>query len=178
MIIAEIVGYIVKRVFVDNGSAIDVISTYILNWIDPLHRIPIEPSTRKHHSFNTDYYTLKGEIRLTVKVGSMCVTSTFVVIEGCQPFNVLLGRPWMISMDCIVSTNHQGLKLVFGHQIHTIRANPNPFKCCPYQDDFDDIPITRKPQLERYVLVGATMDDSLPTHSHPIQVRVGEVPSQ
>ena len=51
-----------------------------------------------------------GSIELAVTAGEIRKIVEFIVIDRPAPFNAILGRPWLYSMEAVPSTYHQCLK--------------------------------------------------------------------
>ncbi|XXG59194.1 hypothetical protein AAC387_Pa04g1317 [Persea americana] len=52
----------------------------------------------------------KGKISLRVQVGGACRQVDFLVVDVPSPYNVIMGRTWLHSMEAVPSTRHQKLK--------------------------------------------------------------------
>ena len=52
----------------------------------------------------------KGRISLKVQVGGASMQADFLVVDVPSPYNVIMGRTWLHSMETVPSTCHRKLK--------------------------------------------------------------------
>jgi hypothetical protein len=65
----------------------------------------------------------KGIICKEVMVGSKTVPMTFLVVDMKGCYNVLLGRDWIHTNDCVPSTLHQCIIQWIGDEVEMVQAN-------------------------------------------------------
>ena len=69
-----------------------------------------------------------GSIILPIRVGPLIKYVLFQVLDMELAYNILLGCPWIHSMQVVSSTFHQCLKFPHNGQEITIKGVPNPFQ--------------------------------------------------
>lgn len=74
--------------------------------------------------------TLEGKISLPIRLGPVVQETIFHVVNFDLPYNILLGCPWIHSMQVIPSTYHQCIKFPHNGVKITIHADPKPFAYC------------------------------------------------
>ena len=52
----------------------------------------------------------KGRISLKVQVGGASMLADFLVVDAPSPYNAIMGRTWLHSIEAIPSTRHHKLK--------------------------------------------------------------------
>ena len=57
---------------------------------------------------------LKGQIRLSIQVGSKVVEVDFIVVDTYSPYTAIMARPWLYTMGAISSTLHLKVKYPSG----------------------------------------------------------------
>ena len=85
----------VRRVLIDNGSAINVIFLDTLRKMDfDLRRV--EPAKTKFTGFNGEVKVPEGRITLPVTVGDSSNHATtmdeFQIVDSFSPYNIIIGR--------------------------------------------------------------------------------------
>ena len=70
----------------------------------------------------------KGKISLRVQIGGASKQVNFLVVDVPSPYNVIMGRTWLHSMEAVLSTHHQKLKFPLENQsgrieVVTVRGN-------------------------------------------------------
>ncbi|KAJ8632913.1 hypothetical protein MRB53_026249 [Persea americana] len=77
----------------------------------------------------------KGKISLRVQVGGACRQVDFLVVNVPSPYNVIMGRTWLHSMEAVPSTRHQKLKFPLENQsgrtdVITVRGDRHMARQC------------------------------------------------
>lgn len=62
-----------------------------------------------------------------VVVGFKVTRSTFFEIEGKSSYAMILGIDWTHTSECVLSTLHHKLMVLFGDKVEVIEADQNPF---------------------------------------------------
>ena len=98
-------GYDVKRVMIDQGSAIEIM------YPDLYKGLGLKPENLTTYSsplvsLEGKMVVLKGQIRLPVQVGTDVVEVDFIVVDSFSPYTAIMGRPWLHSLEAVSSTLH------------------------------------------------------------------------
>ena len=109
VVMLRIGGYDVKRVLVDQGSAVEVM------YPDLYKGLKLKPENLTTYdsplvSFEGKTVTPKGLIRLPIQTGSDIVEVDFIVINAYSPYTVIVARPWLHALGAVSSTLHQKVK--------------------------------------------------------------------
>ncbi|KAK5804510.1 hypothetical protein PVK06_032159 [Gossypium arboreum] len=112
-------GYIIPNVFIDNGSALNVMP------LATLSRIPIDLSyLRPCHStvraFDGTRREVMGKIDIPLEVGPYIYNVEFQVMDITPLYNCLLGRPWIHSAGAVPSSLHQKVKFIMDGCLVTV----------------------------------------------------------
>ena len=85
-------GYDVKRVMVDQGSAVEIMNPDLYKG---LGLKPKDLTTYSSHliSFEGKMVVPKGQIRLPVQAGTDVVKVDFIVVDAFSPYTAIMGRP-------------------------------------------------------------------------------------
>ena len=92
VIILRIGGYDVKRVMVDQGSAVEIIYPDLFKGLN-LRTEDLTPYNSPLVSFEGKVIIPKGQIRLPVQTGSETVEADFIVVDAYSPYIVIVARP-------------------------------------------------------------------------------------
>ena len=57
-------------------------------------------------SFEGKMVVLKGQIRLSVQVGTDVVEVDFIVVDAFSPYTAIMGRPWLHTLGVVSFTLH------------------------------------------------------------------------
>ena len=102
-------GYDVKRVLVDQGSAVEVM------YSDLCKGLNLKPEDLTAYdsplvSFEGKTVTPRGQIRLLIQTGSDVVEVDFIVVDAYSPYTAIVARPWLHALGVVSSTLHQKVK--------------------------------------------------------------------
>ena len=102
-------GYDVKRVLVDQGSAMEVM------YPDLYKGLNLKPEDLSAYdsplvSFEGKTVTPKGQIRLPIQTGSDVAEVDFIVVDAYSPYTTIVARPWLHALRAVSSTLHQKVK--------------------------------------------------------------------
>ncbi|XP_065622799.1 uncharacterized protein LOC136064685 [Quercus suber] len=101
-------GYDVKRVMVDQGSAVEIMYPDLYKGLN-LKLDDLTPYCSPLVSFEGRMVT-KGQIRLLVQTGSEVVEVDFIVVDVYSPYTAIVARPWLHTLGAVSSTLHQKVK--------------------------------------------------------------------
>ena len=99
VITLRIGGYDVKRVLVDQGSAVEIMYHDLYKDLTA-YDSPLV-------SFEGKTVTPKGLIRLPIQTDSDVVEVDFIVVDVYSPYLVIMASPWLHALRAIFSTLHQ-----------------------------------------------------------------------
>ena len=98
-------NFAVKRVMIDNGSALNICTLKFIKQAGYTEAdIISEVITIK--AYDNLERTSEGTILLPIKVGPVIQETLCHVIDLNLPFNILLSHPWIHAMKAIPSTYH------------------------------------------------------------------------
>ena len=119
VITLQIGGYDVKRVMVDQGSAIEIMYPDLYRGLN-LRAEDLTPYSSPLVSFEGTVIIPKGQIRLPVQTGSKTVEVDFIVVDAYSPYTAIVARPWLHTLGVVSSTLHQKVKYPSEGQIKEI----------------------------------------------------------
>ncbi|XP_075504382.1 uncharacterized protein LOC142541807 [Primulina tabacum] len=126
---ARVAKYDVHRVFVDNGSSVNVIFKEALVQMD-LHEYQLEAVETALFGFAGHAVYPEREITLPLTLGSGDLTKTvmtvFTTVDAPSSYNIILGRPAMNEMRAVASTYHQKIKFSVRGQVGEELAGISP----------------------------------------------------
>lgn len=88
----KIGGYDVKRVFIDEGSGVEIMYPNLYRWLN-LKPEDLTAYNSPLVSFDAKVFILRGQIRLPVQVGSEVVKVDFIVVNAHSPYTTIVARP-------------------------------------------------------------------------------------
>ena len=102
-------GYDVKRVLVDQGSAVEVM------YPDLYKGLKLRPEDLTAYdsplvSFEGKTVTPRGQVRLPIQTGSNVVEVDFIVVDAYSPHTTIVARPWLHALGAVSFTLHQRVK--------------------------------------------------------------------
>ena len=119
VITLRIGGYNVKRVMVDQGSVVEIM--YPDLYKGPSLRVEdLMSYSSPLVSFEGKVIIPKGQIRLSVQIGSETVGVDFIVVDAYSPYTAIVARPWLNTLGAVSSTLHQKIKYPSKGQIEEI----------------------------------------------------------
>ena len=106
VIALRIGGYDVKRVMVDQGSAVGIICPDLYKGLN-LKSKDLTPYSSPLVSFEGKHIIPKGQIRLPVQTDSEVVEVDLIVVDAYSPYTAIVTRPWLHTLGAVSSTLHQ-----------------------------------------------------------------------
>ena len=102
-------GYDVRRVLVDQGSAVEIM------YLDLFKGLNLRPEDLTAYespliSFEEKTVIPKGQIRLPIQTDSEVVEVDFIVVDSYSPYIVIMARSWLHALAAVSSTLHQKVK--------------------------------------------------------------------
>ena len=105
MVTLRIGGYDVKRVMIDQGSAVEIMYPDLFRGLN-LKLENLITYSSPLVSFKGKMVIPNGQIRLPVQTGSDVVGVDFIVVDAFSPYTVIMGRPWLHTLGAVSSTLH------------------------------------------------------------------------
>ncbi|XP_065622951.1 uncharacterized protein LOC136064751 [Quercus suber] len=115
-------GYDVKRVMVDQGSAVEIMYSDLYKGLN-LKLDDLTPYCSPLVSFEGRIVTPKGQIRLPVQTGSEVVEVDFIVVDVYSPYTAIVARPWLHTLGAVSSPLHQKVKYPCEGRVCEIRGD-------------------------------------------------------
>ncbi|XP_065619259.1 uncharacterized protein LOC136063184 [Quercus suber] len=122
-------GYDVKRVMVDQGSAVEIIYPDLYKGLNLTHD-DLTPYSSPLVSFEGRIVTPKGQIWLPVQTGSEVVEVDFIVVDVYSPYTAIVVRPWLHTLGAVSSTLHQKVKYPFEGRVCEICGDQSSARQC------------------------------------------------
>ena len=122
-------GYDVKRVLVDQGSAVEVMYPDLYKGLN----LKLEDLTAYDSplvSFEGKTITPKGQIRLPIQTGLDMVEMDFIVVDAYSLYTAIVARPWLHTLGAVSSTLHQKVKYPSEGQVKEIVGNQTMARQC------------------------------------------------
>ena len=112
-------GYNVKRVMVDQDSAVEIMYPDLYKGLN-LKAEDLTPYSSPLVSFEGKIIIPKGQVRLPMQTGSEVVEVDFIIVDAYSPYTAIVARPWLHTLGAVSSTLHQKVKYPSGGQIKEI----------------------------------------------------------
>ena len=105
VVMLRIGGYDVKRVLVDQGSAVEIM------YPDQYKGLNLKPEDLTAYdsplvSFERKTVTPRGQIKLPIQTSSKVVEVDFIVVDAYSPYTAIVARHWLHALEAIFSTLH------------------------------------------------------------------------
>ena len=102
-------GYDVRRVLVDQGSAVEIM------YPDMYKGLNLKPKDLTAYesplvSFKGKTVIPKGQIKLPIQTDSEIVKVDFILVDSYSPYTAIVARPWLHALGAVSSTLHQKVK--------------------------------------------------------------------
>ena len=129
VITLQIGGYDVKRVMVDQGSAVEIMYLDLYKGLN-LKAEDLTPYSSLLVSFEGKIIIPKGQIRLPVQTGSEVVEVDFIIVDAYSPYTTVVAKPWLHTLGAVSSALHQKVKYPFEGQIKEILGDQSMARQC------------------------------------------------
>ncbi|GJV88935.1 reverse transcriptase domain-containing protein [Tanacetum coccineum] len=124
---AEVGGHFIHRMYVDGGSASEIMYEHCFNKLLPEVKSRMVPATAPLIGFSGEIIWPLGQISLLVKIRdaehSTSAFMNFVVVRSASPYNRIIGRPGIRKIQAVPSTAHGMLKFPVEGGVLTIRSS-------------------------------------------------------
>ena len=121
--------YDVKRVMVDQGSAVEIMYPDLYKGLN-LNAEDLTPYSSPLVSFEGKIIIPKSQIRLLVQTSSEVVEVDFIVVDTYSPYTAIVARPWLHTLGAVSSTLHQKVKYPSEGQIKEILGDQSMVRQC------------------------------------------------
>ncbi|GJU59598.1 reverse transcriptase domain-containing protein [Tanacetum coccineum] len=124
---AEIGGHCVHRMYVDGGSASEILYEHCFSRLRPEIKKQLIPATTPLIGFSGEIIWPIGQIQLLVKIGdeehSASAWMNFMVVRSPSPYNGIIGRPGVRKLQAVPSTAHGMLKILVEGGVITLKSS-------------------------------------------------------
>ncbi|XP_030922954.1 uncharacterized protein LOC115949820 [Quercus lobata] len=121
VVTAQINGFLVKRVMIDQESGADVMYPDLFEGLRLKNQDLVKYDTPLV-SFDGRVVIPEGQISLSVDMEGKEVMVTFIVVRSFSPHTAILGRPWIHAMKAILSTLHVKVKFPTEYGVAVVRG--------------------------------------------------------
>ncbi|GJR65944.1 reverse transcriptase domain-containing protein [Tanacetum coccineum] len=173
---AEVGGHCIHRMYVDGGSASEILYEHCFSRLHPKIKNQLVPATTPLIGFSGEIIWPIGQIQLLVKIGdeehSTSAWMNFVVVRSSSPYNGIIRRPGVRKLQAVPSTAHGMLKLPVEGGVITLKSSRLvPLECAivsgpernlsaTMQIAEERIKVAINPEyLEQTVMIGSTLTE-------------------
>ncbi|XP_052290095.1 uncharacterized protein LOC127899963 [Citrus sinensis] len=130
---AKVAGTELQRILVDTGSSVDILFKSALNDMG-ISDLKLERTNTSLKGFGGGRLTPMGVIELPITVGTKPFERTmmldFVVVEERNPYQMILGRPFMRISQCVMSTHYLALKYRINGVVGVVKGDQRMARSC------------------------------------------------
>nr|GEW46452.1 hypothetical protein [Tanacetum cinerariifolium] len=113
---AEVEGYLVRRVYVDEGSSVEVMFEHCFENLDSRIKAKLKETRTDLVGFAGEISKPLGKIKLEVCFGNgglrRRTSMKFIIVRAPSPCNIILGRPVLKTFQAIPSIIHSMMKFL------------------------------------------------------------------
>ncbi|GKB28815.1 reverse transcriptase domain-containing protein [Tanacetum coccineum] len=124
---AKIGGHCIHRMYVDGGSASEILCEHCFSRLHPEIKNQLVPATTPMIGFSGEIIWPIGQIQLLVTIGdeehSASTLMNFVVVRSPSPYNGIIGRPGVRKLQVVPSIVHRMLKILVEGGVITIKSS-------------------------------------------------------
>ncbi|GJU11861.1 reverse transcriptase domain-containing protein [Tanacetum coccineum] len=159
---AKIRGHYIHRMYVDGGSASEILYEHCFSRLRSEIKNQLMPATTLLIGFSGEIIWPIGQIQLLVKIRdeehSTSAWMNFVVVRSPSSYNGIIGRPEVIKLQAVPSTTHGMLKLPVEGGVITLKSSRLiPLECAMVSEPEGTPPAT-KPIVEERVKVAINLE--------------------
>ncbi|XP_073064019.1 uncharacterized protein [Primulina eburnea] len=133
VVTATIANYDVARIFIDNGSSVNILFKSTMDQMK-VEGFEFDPVSTPLYGFAGHAIPPLGQITLPLSLGrdSRRVTKmiTFTVVDTHSSYNGILGRPALKDFRAVASTYHQKLKFPVGKEVGVLCGDQKVARRC------------------------------------------------
>ncbi|GJZ40251.1 reverse transcriptase domain-containing protein [Tanacetum coccineum] len=125
---AEIRGHCIHRMYVDGGSALEIMYKHCFSRLRPkINKKQLVSTTTPLIGFSGEIIWTIGQIQLLVTIGdeehSASAWMNFVVVRSPSPYNGIITRPGFRKLHAVPSTAHGMLKIPVKRGVITLKSS-------------------------------------------------------
>ena len=129
VVMLRIGGFDVKRVLVDQGSAVKIMYPDLYKGLN-LKFEDLTAYASPLISFEGKTIIPKGQIRLPIQTDSEVVEVDFIMVDSYSPYTAIVARPWLHALGAVSSTLHQKVKYPSKGLVKEILGNQSIARQC------------------------------------------------
>ncbi|GKD48978.1 reverse transcriptase domain-containing protein [Tanacetum coccineum] len=166
---AEIGGHCIYRMYVDGGSASEILYKHYFNRLRSKIKNQLVPATTPLIGFSGEIIWPIWQIQLLVRIGdeehSASAWMNFVVGRSPSPYNGIIGRPRVKKLQAVPSMAHGMLKLPVEGGVITLKSNrlvsgPKETSHAPKLIMEKRVKVAINPEYpEQTVMIGSTLTE-------------------
>ncbi|GJY42233.1 reverse transcriptase domain-containing protein [Tanacetum coccineum] len=154
---AEIGGHCIHRMYVDGGSALEILYEHCFSQLRPEIKNQLVPTITHLIGFSGEVIWPIEQIQLLVKIRdeehSTLAWMNFVVVRSPSSYNGIIGRPGVRKLQAVLSTAHGMLKIPVEGGVITLKSSKLvPLECAMVSGP-EETPLATKPTIEERVKV-------------------------
>ncbi|GKV07193.1 hypothetical protein SLEP1_g18991 [Rubroshorea leprosula] len=123
---AHMDGMPINRVLVDNGATVNVLPTYMLHKIGKSLKDLMETEVMIS-DFTRGVNCSREILPVELTMGNKILMCAFFMVDTIATYNTLIGKDWIHSSWCVLSTLHQKLIFWNGGRVEVVKADDKPF---------------------------------------------------
>nr|GFC16887.1 reverse transcriptase domain-containing protein [Tanacetum cinerariifolium] len=124
---AEVDGHTIHRMYIDDGSSMEILYEHCFNRLRPDIKRQMVPATTSLTGFSGETTWPLGQLKLLVTIGDATHSTkawmNFMIVKSLSPYNGIIGRPGLKAIQAVPSTVHGMLKFPTEKGIVTIRSS-------------------------------------------------------
>ncbi|GJV04575.1 reverse transcriptase domain-containing protein [Tanacetum coccineum] len=152
---AEIGGHCIHRMYVDAGSASEILYEHCFSRLRPEIKNQLVPATTPLIRFSGEIIWPIGQIQLLVTIEdeehAASTLMNFVVVRSPSPYNGIIGRPGVRKLQAVLSTVHGMLKIPVEGGVITLKSSRLVPLECAIVSGPKRIPLADKPMVEERI---------------------------
>ncbi|XP_023889796.1 uncharacterized protein LOC112001866 [Quercus suber] len=129
VVTAQISGFLMKRVMIDQGSRADVMYLDLFRGLG-LRNKDLSKYSTPLVGFDAKVVVPDGQISLPMNMEGKEVIVTFIVVTSFSSYTAILGRPWIHAMGAVPSTLHIKVKFPTEQGIAVVRGSQQTGRQC------------------------------------------------
>jgi len=136
-------GYVIAKVLIDGGSALNVLPKTTLEQL-LVDASAIQESEMIIRAFDGTRREVCGTVVLLLKIGPSLFSVEFQVMDIDPAYTMLLGRPWIHDAKVVPSTLHQRVKYISNGRLVTVKGDKELIiskpSAMPYIEAAEEVP--------------------------------------